>query len=798
MSVRSDAVPEMIGANRERVLRTETNEQQSRQLVEWNDTARAFPKARCIHKLFSEQAARTPKRLAVGLDNDFLTYRELDRRGNQLAHYLRSMGVGPETVVGICSDRSLDLIVGLLGILKAGGAYLPLDISSPKERTHFVLKDADVSLVLVSQALEAAFAGAGIRTIRLDSAFPGTTAGHTAVAPRSGATADNLAYIMYTSGSVGTPKGVGVVNYNISRLVKNTNYVQITPDDVFLQLAPLTFDASTFEIWGALLNGARLILYPPTPVIDLNTLKSVIHRARITTLWLTAGLFNRIVDIDLSLLSPIKQLLVGGDVVSARHVRHALGVLQGCRIINGYGPTECTTFSTCFPIPDLSSAAKTVPIGRPISNSTAYVLDSDLKPVPIGQKGELYIGGLGVGRGYHKRPDLTAESFIPNPFSSIGTRLYKTGDIVRYSQDGQLEFIGRNDFQMKVRGFRIESEEVEAALLLNQNIRSAVVLAAPDGCGDKRLVVYVVPACHCAPTLKDIRDHLRHHVPEYMLPSALVLLDDLPLTSNGKIDRKALLLPEPHVDSAAPPNNIEEAIVDIWRSILGAKDVGLDDEFFDLGGTSLELINVVVEMGKRFGIPLDASIVAGGATVAALSRAVRTCPAMRCGRLYPEETITEIWKSTLGINELSRNDDFFELGGTSLALINVVVEMTRLFDVPLDTSIITGGATVSSLAERVRERLAISASRPPSEEETITEIWKSVLDVREVGLSDDFFDLGGTSLSMINVVVEMSKRFDLALDTDIVANGATIGALSQAVRDVRRKSFAPQAECVVA
>jgi amino acid adenylation domain-containing protein len=591
-------------------------------LLKWNDTACEFPATRTIPELFAAQASRAPRAEAVILGEQRLTYAALEDRANQLAHYLQSRGVGPEAIVGICIDRSLEMIIGLLAILKAGGAYLPLDKNYPLDHISYLLKDSSVAIVLTSSDTHEMFASCGVQTLDInpDSAV---IANQPKGAPKGGADAANLAYLMYTSGSSGRPKGVGVTHANISRLVLNTNYVQIAPRDVFLQLAPVTFDAATFEIWGALLNGSRLVLYPPDAMLDLQKLKRVIHENSVGVLWLTAGLFNSIVDADIDILSPVTQLLVGGDVVSAPHVRRLMERLNECRVINGYGPTEGTTFSVCFPIPDTSAIERKVPIGRPISNTTAYVLDADGQLLPVGATGELYIGGAGLSRGYFQRPDLTAESFVPHPFGGHGERLYRTGDMVRYSEDGLLEFVGRIDFQVKVRGHRIELEEIEAALLTMPGIRQAAVLARPDPRGDKRLVAYVVGAGQGGPDLKVLRENLSLRLPGYTVPSVFVVLNALPLTANGKVDRRALPSPDPNPNPAATEPGIEESVAEIWKSALGVSEVGPNDDFFDLGGTSLALINVVVEMGKRFAIPLDTSIVIRGATVSALAAAVR-------------------------------------------------------------------------------------------------------------------------------------------------------------------------------
>jgi aspartate racemase len=613
---------ELILSEQNRTSTLQLDEQdRHRVLIQWNDTASDFPRARCIHELFAEEASKRPAAVALVAGDHSLTYAEVDSRANQLAHYLRTIGVGPEVVVGLCVERSVEMIIGLMGILKAGGAYLPVDNNYPQERIAYLLADAGASVVVTSMETDAVLAPHGVRTIRvdLDSAIVDQPKSSLA----SGATSQNLAYIMYTSGSSGQPKGVGVTHHNISRLVMNTNFVRIAADDVFLQLAPITFDASTFEIWGALLNGARLVLYSPDYMLDLSKLKSVIRQAEVSILWLTAGLFNSIVDADLHALAPIKQLLVGGDALSVSHVRRLMEGFSTCRVINGYGPTEGTTFSVCFPIPNLFAIENTVPIGRPISNSTAYVLGSDCEPVPVGATGELYIGGAGLARGYFHRADLTAESFIPNLFSDCGGRLYRTGDMVRYSGDGVLEFIGRVDSQVKVRGYRIELEEVEAALLLDPRIRQAAVVAQPDPRGDKRLVAYVVVERNGEPDLKAIREDLSRRLPEYMVPSLFIAMDVLPLTLNGKVDRRALPAFDTRSSRVTAHSGLEGTVADIWAATLGVSAVGVNDDFFDLGGTSLALINVVAEMSKRFAISLDTSIVARGATVSALAEAVK-------------------------------------------------------------------------------------------------------------------------------------------------------------------------------
>ena len=470
-------------------------------LEEWNDTARAIPAA-TLPELFASQVARTPDAVAAVFEDARLSYGELDARASQLAHHLRALGVGPEVVVGLCIERSLEMLIGLLGILKAGGAYLPLDPDYPRERLAFMLADAAAPVLVTRAALRAQLPshdariggarGDGAHIVCLDADWP-AIAQHPTTPPRSGLTPQNAAYVIYTSGSTGTPKAVVVAHHNVVRLVKSVDYVELTPDDVFLHLAPLSFDASTFEIWGALLNGAKLVVYSGGP-FDIAELKRTIAATGVSVLWLTAALFHQVVDEDVSAIAGVRQLLAGGDVLSASHVRAVVEAQNGCRLINGYGPTEGTTFSACFAVTGRTDFHDSVPIGRPISNTRVYVLDGGLEPVPAGVCGELYVAGWGLARGYVGRAGLTAERFVADRFGPAGSRMYRTGDLARWRGDGVLEFLGRSDAQVKVRGFRIEPGEIEAALVGHAGVAQAAVIAREDGPGGKRLVAYVVPA----------------------------------------------------------------------------------------------------------------------------------------------------------------------------------------------------------------------------------------------------------------------------------------------------------------
>ena len=597
-------------------------------LIEWNDTEADYPADKSIHQLVEEQAERTPDAVAVVYANQGLTYRDLNAKANQLAHYLKKLGVGPDVLVGICVERSLEMIVGLLGILKAGGAYVPLDPSYPKERLDFMLEDTDVAVLLTQEHLLKLFADQNRQVICLDREL-NDVANASPENPARSVTPDNLAYVIYTSGSTGKPKGVTIPHRGILRLLYGVDYVQLDDHQTFLQLAPLSFDASTFEIWGPLLHGAKCVLYPgsvPTPT----ELAEFLHQHGITTLWLTAALYNAVIEEAPQALLGIKQLLIGGEALSVTHVLRGLALLPNTQIINGYGPTEGTTFTCCYPIArDLTDQpATSIPIGRPIGNTQVYILDQQRNPVPVGVTGELYIGGDGLARGYLNRPELTAEKFIANPFSTeVHARLYKTGDLARYLADGNIEFLGRIDDQVKIRGFRIELGEIGSVLAQHPAVREVVVLAREDSSGDKRLIAYVVANQQPSPATNQLRNYLKEKLPDYMVPSAFVFLDKLPLTSTGKVDRKALPAPDqsrPELEEShvIPRTPVEEVVASIWSEVLNLETVGIHDNFFDLGGHSLKATRVNSRLCTIFKIDLALRLLFENPTVESLARAV--------------------------------------------------------------------------------------------------------------------------------------------------------------------------------
>ena len=603
--------------------------------VEFNEPRGHSPATRTVAELFEARAASAPDAPALLFGDTALTYGELNLKANQLAHYLRRHGVGPEVTVGVFLDRSPELIVGLLGILKAGGAYVPVDPSYPRERIAFLLEDAAAPIVLTQKALLGNLpVGAGARSLCVDS-DAAAIGRESRDDPERSVTPDSLAYVMYTSGSTGRPKGVAIPHRGIVRLVAPPSYVDVTSRDTFLQLAPISFDASTFEIWGALVNGARLALMPPG-VPSLEELAHAIRRFRVDVLWLTAGLFHQMVDAKLETLRGIRQLLAGGDVLSVTHARKVLREIPECRLINGYGPTENTTFTCCYPVTNLEALGDSVSIGRPIAGTRVYLLDPHAQLVPIGIPGELWIAGDGLAREYWRHPELTAEKFVPDPFDPDGRgRLYRTGDLARYRPDGNIDFLGREDSQVKVRGFRIELGEIETALKEHPDVSEAVVIVRKEEGIEKRLFAYVVPSHGAAPTGGELRKHLAEKLPDYMIPSAFLSLESLPLTPHGKVDRAALPAPDgrrPAGERFVPPRTtLEKTLADVWKDILKVDRVGVEDNFFELGGHSLLATQVISRVRDGFGVELPIRTLFESVTVAAfaevLSKAARNAEA---------------------------------------------------------------------------------------------------------------------------------------------------------------------------
>ncbi|HEU4773626.1 MAG TPA: amino acid adenylation domain-containing protein [Lysobacter sp.] len=615
-------------------------DERQRQLVDWNRTTRSRPPYPTVQGLFAAMRDASPSAVAVVDGDTSLTYAQLDRQSREVARRLRAQGVHPGDVVAVAMERSAAAIVAVLGVLKAGAAYLPLDLKHPAERLEFMLKDARATVVLVGDADASALPGSVQRIVVDATQTDGGESGSAAEPDDAIGDGESLAYVMYTSGSTGQPKGVEIRHCSILRLVCGVDYIELDPQTRFLHAAPLGFDASTLEIWGALLNGGCVVVHGETTPTGAG-LATCIAAHDVTTAWLTAALFNAVVDEDPRQLAGLRQLLTGGEALSVAHVRRMLAAAPGTRLHNGYGPTECTTFTCTWEIPaDFPADAGNVPIGRPIANTRVYVLNARREPVPVGVIGELYVGGEGLARGYLNQPGLTGERFVPDPFGAPGERLYRTGDQVRYRPDGIIEFVGRVDTQVKIRGFRIELAEIEAALASHPSIRACAVLACADPAGDKRLVAYCVAAGNgfSEPAL---RAYLAAKLPEFMLPARYVRMDALPVTENGKLDRRALPAPDrsrPELACAYEPpvDEAERRICQAFSELLDIDQVGRHDNFFELGGNSLlglRLLERIRPAGSAAGIPATALF--HSPTAATLAKAIqgRDGPAIDPARL---------------------------------------------------------------------------------------------------------------------------------------------------------------------
>ncbi|MGC2876065.1 amino acid adenylation domain-containing protein [Bacillus velezensis] len=571
----------------------------NRVIYQFNQTKSDYPRHETISRLFERQAKETPDARAVVYDEQILTYRELNERANRIAAALRSNGVGPESVVALLTGRTTELTSGILGILKAGGAYLPIGDDVPRERAEWMLKDCKADILLQSDKLD----GLPLSGKRLFIEDIQTKAGLSSENPEPLGGPESLAYMIYTSGSTGAPKGVMIEQRSVIRLVKNSNYIDFTPKDRLLFTSSLGFDVTTFEIFGPLLNGASLYVSDQETYLDSDVLETFIQQNGITTLWLTSSLFNHLSEQNEHVFSGLSRLIIGGEALSPSHVNRVRNALPHLSVWNGYGPTENTTFSTCFLIEQ--SYDHSIPIGRPVGNSTAYIINSRGTPQPIGVIGELCTGGDGVARGYFGRPELTEEKFVPNPFVP-GERMYRTGDLARWLPDGTIEYAGRMDDQVKIRGYRVELGEIEAALRSLDGVKEAAVSVRTGQSGNKELIAYM--SLQADMDTEKVRSSLSQQLPNYMVPAYMMELEKLPLTPNGKLDRKNLPEPELTLQTAytAPRNELEEQLSVIWQEVLGTKQVGIEDSFFELGGDSIKALQVSARLG-RYGWKMTAS-----------------------------------------------------------------------------------------------------------------------------------------------------------------------------------------------
>lgn len=601
-------------------------------LVEWNETSADFPLAACVHRLFEAQVARTPEAIAAEFQGEQLTYCELNRRANQLAHYLRKQGVGPEVLVGISVERSLEMLVSMLGVLKAGSAYVPLDPKYPRERIAFMIEDAGLSLVLTQQGLSTAIDPGKARLLFIDKAEVGL-AQESAENPAIDVAPKNLAYLIYTSGSTGNPKGVMVEHRSLAHFtsVAAAEY-SISPGDRVLQFASLSFDLSAEEIYPALTHGATVILRTDAMINSAGDFFKCCDEWKISVLDLPTAYWHELVEaaalLPSSLPASVRLVIIGGEkALPERVIAWQEMTGDSMRLVNTYGPTETTVVTTMydFKSADAISRRHNVSIGRPIANTTAYVLDRFLQPVPIGVAGELLIGGVGLSRGYINRPDLSAEKFIINPFSKRpNSQLYRTGDLVRYRADGNIEFLGRVDNQIKIRGFRVELEEIEQTLRHHSGVSDCVVVLRDDNNhNDKRLVAYVVAPEQSRPAVSELRNFLKAKLPLYMVPAAFEMIDAIPVMPNGKINRRALPKPQTRTEAdesfAAPRTPIEELLATTWREVLKLTQIGIHDNFFDLGGHSLLAAKVVSNVRTVLDVDFGMVDVFQAPTVASLA-----------------------------------------------------------------------------------------------------------------------------------------------------------------------------------
>ena len=621
-----------------------TDSEKHQILVEWNDTKTAYPKDKCIHQLFEEQVERTPEAVAVVFENQELTYRELNTRANQLAHHLKALGVGPEVLVGICMERSLEMVVGLLGILKAGGAHVPLDPSYPQQRLAFMLDETEAAVLVTQSKLLSQLPkvkedgrptttnndqhGSGVsgprsRMVCLDTDWE-QVGRESSENPVSTTTAENLAYVIYTSGSTGKPKGVMISHGAISNhMFWMQEALPLSESDRVLQKTPFSFDASIWEFYAPLIAGARLVMAPPRAHQDSTCLVKILAEQQVTVLQLVPSMLRGLVEEQgLESCQSLRRVFCGGEVLPFQ-LRERFSGRSKADLYNLYGPTEATIDVTCGICEH--NAGQSVSIGRPIANTQIYILVAHLQPAPIGIAGELYIAGLGLARGYLNSPELTAEKFIPNPFSDDpNTRLYRTGDLARYRSDGNIEFLGRIDNQVKIRGFRIELGEIEAMLAQYPSIQQAVAVVREDTPGDKRLVAYVVACTDSAASASELHHFLQQKLPEYMVPTAFVFLEGLPLTPNGKLDRKALPLPDqtrPELAETyiAPRTPVEELLAQIWANVFKLDKVSIYDNFFDLGGHSLLASQVISRVRDVFQIELPVRALFEAPTISQLA-----------------------------------------------------------------------------------------------------------------------------------------------------------------------------------
>jgi amino acid adenylation domain-containing protein len=617
-----------------------STEQMKQQLAAWNATQQDFPFDTCVPQLVAKRARATPDAIAVVASSEQLTYDELNRRANQLAHHLQTLGVGQNTLVGLCVERSLDMVIGLLGILKAGAAYVPLDPSSPMERLAYMLEDASASVLVTWHTIATSLPISDIRLVCLDS-DASTIAQQPTGEPPCEITSDDLAYVIYTSGSTGRPKGVQITHYSLLNLIYwHHSAYNITTADRATQVTSPAFDATGWELWPYLTIGAQVHIVDEETRLSPIRLRDWLVRQEITIGFLPTALAESVIGLSWPAQTRLRFLLTGADTL-----RHYPSPDLPFAFINNYGPTEATVVATYGRIYPTTNAGMLPSIGRPIANTQIYLLDEHLQQVPIGVAGELYIGGKGLAKGYLNRPELNEERFIPHPFSNqLGERLYKTGDLARLLPDGQIAFLGRADYQIKIRGYRIEPDEIMSVLNKHVAIQSSMVIAREDTPGEKRLVAYIVIVPGAEISASAVREMLGERLPDYMIPSTFVILPALPVTTNGKIDRAALPAPDSTNtlrDEAvvAPETPTEIRVAQIVTTLLNLETVGIDDNFFMLGGHSLLGTQMIAQIAASFDVELPLRSLFEAPTIRMLAAEIEQRIIVRLETMSEEEVL---------------------------------------------------------------------------------------------------------------------------------------------------------------
>ena len=782
---------------------TETERHQL--LVEWNGRLTEPSSDKCVHELFEIQARRTPAALALVCREQRLTYRELNCRANRLAHYLRSIGVGTETLVGIFLERSVEAIVGLLGILKAGGAYVPLDPSQPKQRLSSILEDAQLPVLLTEQLLTVHLPESSARIVCLDAHWQIISRESDADPPNQ-TMPENLVYLIYTSGSTGKPKGVAVEHRNLMGYVRSlTQRLQLKPGASFASVSTIAADLGNTMIFPSLVEGGQLHLISEECASDPAKLEDYFTHNEIDYLKITpAHLEAMIADGCVSNLLPRKGLVLGGEACGWTLLEQIRAEAE-CEVFNHYGPTETTVGVITYHAGSspLADESRTVPLGRPLDSAEVYILDKQLQPVPAGFIGDLYIGGRGVARGYINRQELTADRFIPNPFSaSPGARLYRSGDLARFLPDGNIEFLGRSDHQVKIRGFRVELGEIEALLKLHPLIKDAALLADQDSSGHNRLVGYVACREPSALSVEDVRHYLKQNLPDYMLPSAIALVEAMPLTSNGKLDRKQLQAlapsqPQPQPSGHQPRTQVEQVVAGIWAELLGTKEVGLDSSFFELGGHSLLATRMVSRLRKVFGVEVGLrqlferptlkdvareveAVRGGGARVE--QRRIRRVE--RGGRLPLSYAQQRLWF----LSQMEPGNPFYNCPGAVRmegeldveVLERTIGEVVRRHEVLRTRIVLEGDEPVQEIGEAGEVRVEVIDLRELDEqrrEEELRRVW------REEGRGG--FDLSVGPMLRVKVVkVGRDEQVMLVTMHHIVSDGWSVGVLMKEVGEL--------------